>query len=246
MRNQVTITQTEFHSTTRELRTLWIQRPATAKPAGICLFLDAEYYLAQIHAPAIIDGLQRDGQFPAMLTAYISSHPDSLTRWTDSLCNDAFAQYLAIELMPWLIAECDVSPGHNILAGLSLTGLSAVHAALKYPKVFSRVLSQSGSFWFNKTGLPEEIRTKPCTGVAFRLTVGADETTENTTHTNLGQELHQVESQLDSNRKLRDALISTGHSVSYLEHPGGHDVPSWRATLAESLIALLALPVNVS
>jgi enterochelin esterase-like enzyme len=241
----ITITQTEFRSTIREPRALWIQRPAAASPAGVCLFLDGEYHLAQIRAAAIIDELQRKEQFPSTLTVYVSSHADSLARWTDSFCSDAFAHYLTTELMPWLVAEFDVSPGQNILAGLSLTGLSAVHAALKYPQVFPRVLSQSGSFWWNRMWLPEEIRRKPYTGVALRLTVGADEMTENTMHTNHGQNLLQLESQVDSNRKMRDALVSTGHRVSYLEHPGGH-FDSWRATLAESLTALLTLPINVS
>jgi enterochelin esterase family protein len=246
MRSEITLTQTEFHSTTGEPRPVWIQRPLTAKPSGVCLFLDAEYYLPQIRAATIIEELQREGHFPPMLTAYVSSHADSLTRWTDSFCNDAFAEFLVAELMPWLIAEFDVSPGKNILAGLSLTGLSAVHTGLEYPEVFPRVLSLSGSFWWDSTWLPQQVRRRPCTGAAFRLTVGADETTENTTHTNHGQKLIQVESQVESNRKMRDALVSTGHHVSYREHPGGHNFPSWRATLAESLTALLALPINVS
>ena len=80
----ITITQTEFRSTTREPCELWIQRPATDRPAGVYLFLDGEYYLAQIRAAAIIDELQRRSQFPPTLTVYVSSHADSLTRWTDS------------------------------------------------------------------------------------------------------------------------------------------------------------------
>ena len=52
---QLTITQTEFRSATHEPRAVWIQRPAIARPAGVCLFLDGEYYLAQIRAAAIID-----------------------------------------------------------------------------------------------------------------------------------------------------------------------------------------------
>jgi enterochelin esterase-like enzyme len=80
-------------------------------------------------------------------------------------------------------------------------------------------------------------------GVAFRLAVGIDETKENASHTSHGQELLQLASQIDSNRMMRNALIETGYPVSYLEHPGGHDSATWRATLEESLIALLALPI---
>jgi enterochelin esterase-like enzyme len=147
-------------------------------------------------------------------------------------------------LLPWLIAEFDVIPDENILAGLSLTGLSAAHAGLKYPGVFPRVLSQSGSFSWNDTWLPQEVRRNRFAGAAFRLTVGLDETNGNTTHTNHGLELIQMESQLDANRKMRDALMATGHQVSYLEHPGGHDLSTWRTGLGSSLLALLSLPVG--
>jgi enterochelin esterase family protein len=245
MRNEITITQSEFQSPTQEPRTVWIQPPLTGRPGGVCLFLDAEYFLAQVRAAPIIARMQRDEKFPPMLTAYVSSHADSLSRWTDSFCNAEFARYLATELLPWLMDEFDVHSAQNILAGLSLTGLSAAHAALMYAHVFPRVLSLSGSFWWNETWLPQEVKRRSCSGVAFRLTVGVDETKQNLTHKNHGQELVQTESQVDSNRKMRDALLSTGHQVSYLEHPGGHDSLEWRAELENSLTALLALPVFV-
>jgi enterochelin esterase family protein len=243
MQSDIIISQCEFHSVTREPRTLWIQRPLTNTPTGICLFLDAEYYLTHVRAAPIVARMQREGQFPPMLTVYVSSHAESLNRWRDSFCNEDFAQYLATELLPWLMAEFGVNPGENILAGLSLTGLSAAHAALKYPAVFPRVLSLSGSFWWNETWLPQQVKRNP-RSAAFRLTVGIDENRENTTHTNQGLELVQLESQVRSNRKMRDALLAEGHQVSYFEHPGGHDIPNWRDGLEQSLIALLALPIH--
>jgi enterochelin esterase family protein len=241
---EMNLSQYEFNSRSREPRTVWIQQPQAGRPKGLCLFLDAEYFLTQVGAAPVIRRMQQDGRFPPMLTAYVSSHAESLTRWTDSFCNNAFAKYLATDLCPWLKVEFDVEPADNIVAGLSLTGLSAAHAALQYPKVFRRVLSLSGSFWWNETWLPREVASRPCSGVAFRLTVGIEESKENTTHMNCGQELVQMESQLHSNRKMRDALIATGHSVSYREFPGRHDYLSWRAELEESLIASLTLPIK--
>jgi predicted alpha/beta superfamily hydrolase len=148
-------------------------------PTGVCLFLDGEYYLDWIRAPEIIAELQREGQLPPMLMAYVS-HIDSATRWKDSFCSAEFAEYLAMELLPWLVAECGVSSEKdNIIAGLSLTGLSAAHAALTYPKSLPRVLSQSGSFWWNEGWLARDVGSKPCSDVLFRLTVGRDERNEN-------------------------------------------------------------------
>jgi iron(III)-enterobactin esterase len=244
MPSEIILSSCQFLNSTKDPRTIWIQRPLSNIPKGICLFLDAECYMAQVGAAPIIARMQQEDRFPPMLAAYVSSHADSLVRWTDSFCNDDFARYIATELLPWLIAEFDVIPDENILAGLSLTGLSAAHAGLKYPGVFPRVLSQSGSFWWNDTWLPQEVKRNRFTGTAFRLTVGLDESNSNTTHTNHGHQLVQVESQLDSNRRMRDALMATGHRVSYLEHPGGHDFSTWRTGLEASLLALLSLRVG--
>jgi enterochelin esterase-like enzyme len=239
MSNEVTIGQFEFHGPNREPRTVWIQRPSTGKPAGICLFLDAEYYLAQIRAAPIVANLQREGKMGPMLVAYASSHADSSLRWTDSFCNQAFATHVVGELLPWLTAEFEVLPGRNTIAGLSLTGLSAAHIALTHPEAFARVLSLSGSFWWNDGWLPRRLHNLSRIAVRFRLTVGVDETKENLTHSSHDQELLQKASQIDSNRSMRDALIAAGHTVSYYEHPGGHDCSSWRATLEQSLVSLI-------
>jgi enterochelin esterase family protein len=237
---EYTIIEREFRRLARTPRTVWVQPTVSgvSGPTGVCLFLDGEYYLDRIRAPEIIAELQREGQLPPMLTAYVS-HIDSATRWKDSFCNAEFAEYLALELLPWLVAECGVSSEKdNSIVGLSLTGLSASHAALTYPKRFPRVLSQSGSFRWSEGWLPQHVMGKPRSEVVFRLTVGSDETKADVDH---GDGLFQAESQLMSNRRMRDALLATGHRVSFHEFPGGHDFASWRADLAESLIVLFGM-----
>jgi enterochelin esterase family protein len=239
MSHEITIGQFEFRSPNRETRTIWIQRPQTAPPAGICLFLDAEYYLAQIRAAPIVANLQGEGRMGPMLVAYASSHADSSLRWTDSFCNPAFATYVVDELLPWLTTEFEVLPGQNTIAGLSLTALSAAHIALTRPEAFARVLSLSGSFWWNDCWLPRRVRSMSRAPVRFRLTVGVNETQENLIHSNHDHDLLQETSQIDSNRKMRDALIAAGYAVSYSENPGGHDCSSWRSTLEQSLVSLI-------
>ena len=50
--------------------------------------------------------------------------------------------------------------------------------------------------------------------------------------------LVQVDSQLDSNRQMRDALVDHGYRVSYAEFEGGHDLVCWRRDLPDDLKAL--------
>jgi enterochelin esterase-like enzyme len=46
-------------------------------------------------------------------------------------------------------------------------------------------------------------------------------------------------SMLTANRHLRDVLQAKGNEVHYVEHFSGHEHVSWRATIADGLIAML-------
>lgn len=216
-------------------RTVWIQRPV-AQPCGVALFLDGEYYLAGIQAPETVERLQSEKRISPLLTAFVSHVGQPEPRWTESFCNPGFARFLAEELLPWLAREFAVATlEETVFAGLSLTGLSAAHAALHYPRLFPRVLCQSGSFWWNDGWLIAEVAGASGGGVSFRMTVGEEETAGNVDH---GSGLVQRESQRSGCRRLRDVLQAAGYPVSYREFPGGHDVASWRADLPGSLASL--------
>lgn len=233
--SDIDLLQCEFESRILgNRRTVWVQ-PGDSLANGVCVFLDGEYYLAHVRAAGIVSRLQEEGAMPPMAVAYVSCI-DHDVRWPESFCNPDFASFLRGELLPWLTSRfASIGPGDNALVGLSLTGLSAAHAALQGPDAFPRVLCQSGSFWWNEGSFAEEVRNRPPSKVAFRITVGCKETDEDVDH---GRGLVQRESQVASNRRVCDALIAKGHSVSYHEFDGGHDVASWRNDLPGSLAAL--------
>ena len=162
------------------------------------------------------------------------SHVDHKTRWPESFCNPDFVVFVCDELLPWLTAECQL-PGDvdATLVGLSLTGLSGAHVALHSRGRFSRVVCQSGSFWWEGGQLIDEVAGLACADVTFRITIGDEETKAPVDH---GDGLVQEEPQLDSNRRMRDALRAKGFSVSYDEFSGGHEIAPWRDDLPGSLI----------
>ncbi len=229
--------QCEFESETlRNQRTIWIQ-PSKREPEGVLVFLDGEYYLAHIRAAPIVSELQDEGTIPPMAVAYVSCIDNDI-RWTESFCNEDFAKCVAEELLPWLESRfAPAAEGENILAGLSLTGLSAAHTALLYPNAFPRVLCQSGSFWWNNNWLTKNLPSETTRNQKFRITVGNEETREDVDH---GKGLIQRDSQTASNEQMRDALSAKGHDVSYSAFQGDHNIASWRDDLPESLRALFA------
>ena len=221
-------------------RAVWVQPPPAAcgKPVGACIFLDGEYYLTGVRAAGIVADAQAQGVMPPVLSAYVSVIDYRDVRWTESFCNPDFAAFIVDELLPWLAEHGDLPRGAtHTIAGLSLTGLSAAHVALHRPGSFARVLCQSGSFWWEDGRLARDMSQWAPSDCAFRLSVGSEETDENVDH---GKGLIQVQSQLASNRQMRDALSARGHRVSFGEFEGGHSVPAWRTDLPTSLAALFS------
>jgi enterochelin esterase-like enzyme len=148
-----------------------------------------------------------------------------------------FADFLALELIPWVRANYRIKDGpkHVVLAGSSRGGLAASHCAFFHSDVVGNVLSQSGAYWVRNddrspppwpltldTGdLVLSFRSSPRVPIRFYVEVG------------------RFDSLLDINRELRDILLLKGYPVTYREFDGGHDYFYWRGSLADGLMALI-------
>ena len=221
-------------------RRIWLQRPAIEGPVkGIFILLDGEYYVERMEAPALVAQLQISNVMPPIAVIYVS-HVDGQTRRIESFCNVDFARFVSEQLAPWSKDQCDQSNVNTrtFLGGLSLTGLAAAHAALVRPGAFSGVLCQSASFWWSDSRLIDDVQNGDHLQQQFRITCGLQETEEYFEH---GPDLIQRSSQRAANRAMRDALLEKGHSVSYEEFEGGHDITSWKSDLPSSLMALLKM-----
>ncbi len=217
-------------------RNIWLQEPATPGPAELLLFLDGEYFLTHLEAPATVRALQESGALPPCWVAYVAAREREV-RWPENFCSRVFARAVCDELVPQIESWVGVAPTGRALAGLSLTGLGAVYIALSAPARFQRVLSLSGSFWWGDGRLARELSSFPAGSTRFRLTVGDRETCTDVDH---GHGLIQRISQVEGCRNMRDGLRDRGFMVSYAEYAGGHDVPSWRRDLAGDLRILFA------
>ncbi len=154
---------------------------------------------------------------------------DADTRWSELTCRPEFAAFLADELLPWAAARLPVTddPACTVVAGQSLGGLGAAHAAMSAPGRFGNVLARSGSFWWpdgpRAEWLTNRIARTPRLPVRFRLSFGVQEWVA-----------------LPAARRLRAVLEQAGYDdSSYREFNGGHDYLWWRTELAAGLVDLL-------
>jgi len=156
-------------------------------------------------------------------------------------CHPPFARFIVEELLPWLevrhpaVKDCT----ERVLVGLSYTGLAAAYVALQFPGTFTKVIAQSGSFWWNDCWLVDQFAQLPAKlPTGFYLDIGRLETEVDVDHGHVQQKI----SQLDGVHRLCDVLTKLGHEVNHVEFDGGHDFAKWKETLPGALQWALCAP----
>jgi enterochelin esterase family protein len=222
-------------------RSVWLREPE-GPPAHLAVFLDGEDYREQMRAPALLEDLARDGEIGPVLAVFVSHHSPG-ARWIELACNPRHARFLDEELLPWLEALRPAVRGchERVIVGASYGGLAAAHAALAAPRRFTRVIAQSGSFWWNDCWLMRhlaELQAAP-PATRFLLTVGAKETQPFLRHR---PDVVQTISQVEAAERLHAVLQQRGApSDLVMTKDGRHDFASWRRALPAALKQ--ALPV---
>lgn len=213
-------------------RSIWICQPRNIASAGnLVVFLDGESYQDRVDALTVIEDLRdeiADSWFVFVSECSLEA------RRLECPCYPPFSRFITEELLPFLGNEpIDFNQVRKrTLAGLSYTGLAAAAVAKDFPTAFQRVISQSGSFWWNDCWLVEEFRRlKLRVPVEFYLDVGTNEIHENVDH----GFILQVVSQIEGVRRFRDVLYDLGHSVTYHEFDGEHDYKCWNRALPNAL-----------
>lgn len=216
-------------------RDIWFREPDTmGDPLNLVIFLDGDRYRDGVGATEVIDELEVAGEIDDALFVFVSHQSDE-ARWRECPCYPPFAQFVAKELLPWIQHHhpAIASAKERVLVGLSYTGLAAAYVAFEQPNLFTRVISQSGSFWSEDCWLAKQVENLDTPmKAAFFLNVGAKETATNIQHK---EDLVQEIAQIEGVERFRDALLGSGHAVEYRTYDGGHDHACWRQTLPEAL-----------
>lgn len=208
----------------RYSRKAWVAGDANA--SRLCLFLDAELYIERVNALEVFQKLA----LPDTACLFLSNK-DAAARHEDYTCNPEFSAFVTDSVMAWAEQRFPslANDGHMI-CGLSLSGLAAAYLGLKAPEVFSKILSQSGSFWWNEEWFTANVVE---TSSRFWLSVGDQELEAGVTHPPTG--LAQNVCQLDSVKRAADALWSHGAKLHLHTYFGGHDPKCWNAELQKAL-----------
>ncbi|WP_310550422.1 alpha/beta hydrolase [Paenibacillus glufosinatiresistens] len=144
---------------------------------------------------------------------------------------DAYLACFAEEILPYIEENYPVrrTPDERIIAGDSLGGSVSLHIALRYPHLFTRILSLSGAFYPETRAWIED--ETDLSRLNLNMVVGLQET-EYQTDTGLYDFV-------EMNRLTRDLLLERGATVDYREKDGKHLWGFWQNELRESLLYFL-------
>jgi enterochelin esterase-like enzyme len=188
-----------------EVRALWYHSKLTGKPRRAFVYTPPGYdssptqrypvlYLQhgagedergwsnQGRANFILDNLLAAGKIPPLVAIFVAN-PSAEARVQEMTCHPLFADFLALDLIPWVRRGYRVTgdPARTAIVGSSLGGLAAAFTALKHPEVFGNVLSLSGSFYWTPRDdaepewLARQLAAGPRLPLRFYLEAGLQE-----------------------------------------------------------------------
>jgi enterochelin esterase-like enzyme len=205
-----------------------------SKGLPFILLFDAEAYLDVVSAPTILDNMISESVIPPVVVAFVHSEG---TRDQDLPPNADFQTFIGSDLMPWVRQRYRIAndPKLNIVGGSSLGGLAAAYTAFVHPNMFGKVLSQSGSYWWDANYLQEVLPS----GNAGWMVKQIAEAAPKPIRFYLGVGSWEAAGMLSSTRILNSVLIGKGNEVTYREVTAGHNYENIQQTLSDGLIALL-------
>jgi enterochelin esterase family protein len=202
-------------------RAIYLYQPPTDQPSPLIVVFDGRDYLRRVRLPDIVDNLIAQGRMrPVALALIDHGGPARIQEYSASEATIAAVLTKALPLAKSQLRLTE--PGDYGVLGASLGGLLALSMGLRYPKIFNRVLSQSGSFTLrgHETLVFDLVRAKFNQRAKIWLDVGRYELLKS------------------ANRHLRDWLATMNYDATYREFHGGHNYPAWRDDVWRGLEAL--------
>ncbi|MEM6673744.1 MAG: alpha/beta hydrolase-fold protein [Planctomycetota bacterium] len=194
-------------------------------------------YLGYTNFKTVLDNLIDRHEIPAIVACFTQS-PDRVHEYA---ADPKHAQFVAEELVPLMESEFSLEEGPEAraLMGASFGAVASLHASLRYPGKFGRLLLQSGSFAFTDIGdhargpLFDPV-VEFVNGYRKRPAKPADR---------VFLSCGTYESLIVYNRSLLPMLQRTGAEATLVEAQDGHNWENWRDRLRTGLSWLFPGPL---
>jgi enterochelin esterase family protein len=203
----------------------------------ILLVLDGLEYLGRGRLARTLDALIADGQMAPVAAVFVDSADGA--RATEYAANDFTVASLADVAAPWAVEQLGLAPqrvpdglGRATILGSSLGGLMALHAGVRRPDVFGRVIAQSTS------AMLYDLSVGAFSVPQIRLTTLALLELTKPPPIRLWLDVGELEGLAEPNDRLSALLAERGFDLTYRRFPGGHEHTSWAESLVDALPAI--------
>ncbi|BFP54411.1 esterase family protein [Streptomyces sp. CMC78] len=222
--------------------------PGADGPLPVLVLCDGDMWFGRLGFQDALDALIADGALPP-LAVLAPDAVDAATRRRDLGGREAYAAFLADELLPWARARWPLTADadRTAVSGQGSGGAAALYAGLTRPERFGRVLVQSPSPGWSPGEGPRtdggDLRTG---GFGPRTDADVPRTHADLWRTDggagarpvvhLGLGLHDGAAAAQHGEALVAVLRARGHRVLRTVHNGGRDHACWQGLLADALV----------
>ena len=206
-------------------RRLILYKPPVKQFVPLVLVYDGPDYLRRASLVTLVDNLIAQRRIrPIALAMVANGRSARMAEYGGSDATLAFVHEVVLPAAREYLDLIDIKkqPGAFGVMGASMGGLMALMTGLRLPRVFGRVLSQSGAFHLGKlpTAAVDLVEHGPNRPLRIWMDVG------------------RYEGLLESNRRMHALLRSRSYDVTYREYNAGHNYIAWRDDLWRGLEAL--------
>ena len=204
-------------------RTVYFYRPPVEVPVPLLFVYDGFEYLHRARINVIVDNLIAEKCIRPFAMALVQN--GGAARTIEYSCAESTLGLLMECVLPLAKENLDLEPvkygGYGVL-GASLGGSMALFTALRLPRVFRKVLSQSGAFIAPdyQFDVVDMVRYFPRPEIDIWMDAGL------------------LEWLLDGNRQMHALLKEKMYRVKYREFSGGHNFTAWRDDIRHGLESL--------
>ncbi len=201
-------------------RAIYLYQPPVDEPVPLVVVYDGYDYLHRGKLNLVVDNLIAQKQIRPIAMALIQNGGQART--LEYSCSEATLAFIIESVIPAAKENLSlISPDEERygVIGASLGGLMALYTGLRLPKLFTKVLSQSGAFGTPeyRYGIVDLVRYAPRSDIQVWMDAGC------------------FEWLLEGNRKMYALLKKKEYWVKFREFPGGHNYTSWRNDIAHGL-----------
>jgi enterochelin esterase family protein len=203
-------------------RSVILYQPPVKERVPLMVVYDGSDYLKRAHLNVIVDNLISQKRVRPFAMAMVKNGGQART--LEYSCSDSTLAFVSDCIIPLAQENLKLtSPrgGTYGVMGASMGGLMALYTGLRLPRVFGKVISQSGAFVFpeNESVVLDLVKHIPPPKLDIWMSSG------------------KYEWLLEGNRLMHALLKKKNYSVKYSEFSGGHNYTSWRNHLWQGLEA---------